>query len=214
MWTFKRNQVIKSKIEDYLCVVNIVLDQYLESVEHYLSRHLDDHFKVCVDRIHANESKADDLRREIETELFGKSLMPEIREDIIKIIDLVDRIPNACERVLRRIYTHGIVLPDEFCDRVMELTKIGVCCCRPIKDAVMDVLGSCSAIKGIAREIDTNESVADKLERELVYDVFHGDYDSFDRIMFRDVVQWIASLPDLAETICDQLTIFAIKRQV
>jgi predicted phosphate transport protein (TIGR00153 family) len=214
MLAFKKNLRIKAKIEDYLTVVNQVLDQYLESIEYYLENHLNDHFNTCVKLTHGFESKADDLRREIETELFGKSLLPEVREDIIQIIDLMDKIPGMCERVLRSIYTQNIVLPNEFDDRVKELVELGVACCRPLKEAVMDVLGPCEKIKEITRTIDTNESVADKLEWEIIHDIFHGDFEPFDRIMYRDVVLWIASLPDLAERICDQLTIFAIKRTV
>ena len=94
------------------------------------------------------------------------------------------------------------------------MVRLGVETCKPLKEAVLDVLGKCTEIKEVARRIDSNESVADKIEHELEYRVFHSEYDPLDRLIYRDIIQWIAGLPDRAERICDELTIFAIKRNV
>jgi uncharacterized protein len=214
MLSFRKNKIIRGKIEEYLSGVAEVIDQFQESMEHYLKERLDDHFNTCAKLVHGKESKADDLRREIEGELFRKSLLPEVREDIIKIIDLMDTLVGCFEKILQRIYTHNIVLPETFSHPVKELVDIGLSCARPLEGAVLDVLGPCEKIKDIALTIDTNESVADKLEAEILYDIFHNDYEPFDKLMYRDLVEWISSIPDMAERISDQLTIFAIKRNV
>ena len=104
--------------------------------------------------------------------------------------------------------------PDELDGKVLELVNMGVESCRPLKSAVLDVLGKCNDIKEISRHIDATESVADRLEHELVYLIFHSDYEPWDRLIYRDIILWIAGLPDRAESICDQLTIFAIKRNI
>ncbi len=214
MYMFKKNKLIKQRIEDFLGVVNHVLDLYQESMSYYIEHHLDDHFHTLIEKTHQAESKADDLRREIESELFHKSLLPEMREDLITVIENMDKVPNTCEKVLRRIYTHNIILPDELDPKVIELVRLGVECCRPLREAVIDVLGPCRRIRELAREIDSNESVADQLEHELLYMLFHGEYEPLDRILYRDIILWIAGLPDKAERISDQLTILAIKRNV
>ena len=85
MFDFRKNKIIKARIEEYLVVANETLDIYREGMLHYLEHGIDEHFNTCMKRTHGSESKADDLRREIETALFEKSLLPESREDIIKI---------------------------------------------------------------------------------------------------------------------------------
>ena len=214
MFDFRKNKVIKTKIESFLQITNETIDLYGEGMLHYLEQGIDDHYNTLMKRTHGSESKADDLRREIEWELLGKSLLPESREDIINVIDTMDKIPNRCEKILKRIYTHNIVLPEEFRPKVKELVELGIGCCRPLKEAVMDVLGPCKKIKDISRNIDTDESAADGIETELFYSIFHGDYDPFEKMLYRDAIRWIAGLPDLAEVVTDQLTIIAIKRNV
>ncbi len=214
MFLFKKNMLIKRKIEDYLSMVNETLDKYEEGMRYYLQNHIDDHFHTLVEQTHGCESKADDLRREIESELFEKSLLPEIREDIMFLIEHMDKIPNKCEKILRRIYTHNIRLPEELNGKVLELVRLGVETCRCLKGAVLDVLETCEDIKNISRRIDSDESVADKIEQELIYTLFRKDYDPVERLIYRDIILWISGLVDRAERITDQLTIFAIKREV
>ncbi len=214
MLIFQKNFAIKQKIEDYLNVVNETLDKYEEGMTHYLSEGLDEHFHTLMEQTHGCESKADDLRREIEEELFEKSLLPEVREDIMRIIEQMDKIPGKCERILRRIWTHDIHLPKKLHDKVLELVTLGVQTCKPLREAVLDVLDNCEHIKEIARSIDSNESVGDHIEYDIIYKLFRSKYDPWEKLIYRDIILWIAGLPDRAESICDQLTIFAIKRNV
>lgn len=214
MFAFKRNRIIREKIGEYLDVVNQALDLYGECMRHYLAHQLDDRFEELMAANHAAESKADDLRREIEGELFEKSLLPEVREDICHIIERMDRLPNKCEKILQRLYSHGLILPPALHAKVLQMSELGVETGKMLKDAVLDVLGPCREIQEVARRVDVNESAADELEHELVYQVFHEEYDPWDRLMYRDIVAWIADLCDLAQDICDSLTVFAIKRNV
>ena len=214
MFIFAKNLAIKRKIDDYLDVVNETLRIFAEGMNHYLEHHLDDHFQTLVERTHQSETKADDLRREIESELFEKSLLPEVREDIMRLLERIDAIPNECNLVMWRVYTHGVRLPDELDGKVRELVRLGVESCTPLKDAVDDVLGPCTRIKELARQISASEKVADKIEHELIHAIFHGNYGLAERLMYRDVIFWIAALPDLAEEISEQLTILAVKRNV
>lgn len=212
MLLFKRNQVIKDRIAAYLRVVTETLEVFDESMDYYLEHRIDEHFLTLVERIHRIESRADDLRRDIETELYRKSLLPEVREDIMLVIEKMDHVPNRAEKIMRRITTHNIILPSELDEQVRELTRLGVVCCKRLEPAVLDVLGPCEQIQDIVAQIDTDESVADHVEHALIYRIFHSDYDPWDRLTYRDFVTWLAHLPDLAESISDNLTIFAIKR--
>jgi predicted phosphate transport protein (TIGR00153 family) len=214
MFLFARNQAIKGQIADYLNMVNETLHAFEAGMAHYLEHHLDDHFLTLVERTHQCESKADDLRRAVESELFEKSLLPEVREDIMHVLERLDAIPNECNLVMRRIHTHNIRLPDELDGQVRELLHLGVEGCLPLKDAVDDVLGHCTRVKELARQISSTEKVADKIEHELIYRIFRSDYSPADRLLYRDVIGWIAALPDLAEEISEQLTILAVKRNV
>ena len=94
MFMFQKNLAIRKKIEDYLNMVNETIEMYAEGMAYYLEHKIDDHFRTLLEKAHGCESKADDLRREIESELFEKSLLPEVREDIMHIIENMYKIPG------------------------------------------------------------------------------------------------------------------------
>ncbi|RMD78857.1 MAG: DUF47 family protein [Lentisphaerae bacterium] len=215
MWMFQSNRQIREKINRYLAVYEEVLVSFEEAMCHYIQKRIDDHYFSLVEQIHQSESQADDLRRDIERELFRKMLLPEIREDICMIIDRLDQIPTLAEKIARRIYTHNILLPEIFNDKLEELVTLGVSCSKLLKVGVEDVLNHCSSIQEVVRKIDAQESVCDKIENQLLFELFHSDgFPAHDQILFRDLILWVADLPDVAEKISDQLTIFAIKRHV
>lgn len=217
MWLFHRNREIQEKIKQYLHIYQEALQYFQQSMHHYIQHRIDDHYFRLIEQTHQSESQADDLRREIESELFLKMLLPEIREDISRIIEALDLIPTWAEKSARRIYTHHIILPEKYNAKIQELVDLGTTCGYLLKEGVEDVLTQCRRIREIARKIDANESICDHIEYQLLYDIFH-DQDlpttGIQQLLYRDMVLWIAALPDLAEKTCDQLTIFAIKRHV
>lgn len=214
MFMFRKNQVVYRKIKDYLQVVSDTNRLFGVSMDYYLEQGIDDHFNALAQKTYKRESDADDLRREIEAELYEKSLLPESREDILQIIDKVDWVANKCESILRRLYTQNIRLPRGLNGKVKELIDLSIETTDLMLKAVDDVLTQARQIKILVRKIDSNESIGDQMEMDMVYEIFHGDYDPVDRLMFRDIINLIGDLLDLAETISDNLTIFAIKRQV
>ncbi len=214
MFMSKRNRKLFAGIEEYISVVEQTLDLFLESMEHYLKNRIDSHFEMMVQKTHESESVADDLRRDIERELYEKSLLPDSREDIFTIIDKVDQLPNKAESILRQIYTQNIVLPESLEPQVRELVKLGVETYKVAKEAIKDSLAKMEKTKELIRTIDTNESIGDRLEQKIIYEIFHSDIDRASQIHFRDIVLEIGRLLDLAEILSDAITIFTIKRQV
>ena len=214
MFLAKRNKKLYSQIEEYTEIVEETLGLFSDSMSHYLKNRIDSHFEMLVQKTHESESVADDLRRDIERELYEKSLLPDSREDIFSIVSEVDNIPNKAESILRQIYTQNIVLPETLNEQVWELVQLGVETFKVAREAIMDSLGSMTEIKELVRTIDTNESIGDRLEQKIVYDIFRSDIDRASQMHFRDIILEIGHLLDLAEILSDTITIFTIKRQV
>jgi uncharacterized protein len=211
---FRKNRIIQDKILVYLDTASATVDQFARSMDYYLDHHLDAVFADMVHDTHELESKADDLRREIEGELYAKSLLPESRKDILTIIDKVDMIPNKAESVLRQLYTHNLELPAEYNPQIRELVVLSVDAVHLLTKAAMDALGPCEQVQDAVHVIDQKESAGDQIEQELIHHIFRNDCEPVKQILFRDIIVKIGDLLDLAAIASDTLTIFAIKRQV
>ena len=84
LFTFKKNKKLLEMLEQYLSVVDDTLDKFSEAFQYLLKNGIDEHFKVLGSQTHKKESNADDLRRDIELEMYEKSLLPESRSDCLK----------------------------------------------------------------------------------------------------------------------------------
>ena len=212
MFSFKHNRIIQEKINLYLKVVDETVILYQTAIKYYLKNSIDEEFDRQIHVVFKSESKADDLRREIEAELYSKSLLPELRHDILLIIDHIDKIPNKTESILRSIFCQDIRIPDELNHQLDELVDLSVDTCFMATKAVEKVLGKGEGFTELVEAIDKNETTADNLEEKVIYQIFHTKYEPINKILFRDLFINISNLLDLSEVATDILTIIAIKR--
>ena len=114
MFMWKKNKLLMEQIQHYLDVAQETLDSFSEGLHHYAENGLDDAFSRIVDATHQKESTADGIRREIEVELFKKSLLPESREDLMLLLERTFcccGLQRAVGRVLRIVrLTCGLIL--------------------------------------------------------------------------------------------------------
>ena len=133
MFSFKKNQKLMDMLEQYLAVVDETLDEFSEAFLYLLKNGIDEHFKVLGSQTHKKESNADDLRRDIELQMYEKSLLPESRRDLLEVIEMIDRIPNRAESILSMFITQRTELLDEIKEDMEELLKISI---ETVKHAV------------------------------------------------------------------------------
>lgn len=214
MFTFKQNRLIKQKILDYLATSRICLERFDNCINIYKEQRISDEFIEAIHVVFKTESKADDLRREIEEQLYRKSLLPELRKDILMLIDQVDKLPNKAESILRAIHCQNIIIPQELEDFFVKLAALGVSTAYQIFELVDLTLGPCPEIQDKLAEIDQAESEADDIENEAIFKIFRSDFTDMEKILFRDLFQSAAHLSDLSQGIGDTVTLVNIKRHI
>ncbi|MEA2012090.1 MAG: DUF47 family protein [Verrucomicrobiota bacterium] len=214
MYVFKKNRKIQEKISNYLKMVEETLLIFSESMESYLEDGFSDHFSTLREKTSKSESISDDLKCEIENELYEKSLLPESRRDILVIIDKVDMIANTAESILRTLHTQNILIPKQFHAKIRELILLSVETCKMTIQQVSSVLQNEGEFKEAARRIDANESIGDRLEEDMIFIIFREDHTNVDQILYRDAIIRMGNLLDICEVVADILTIFSIKRNV
>ena len=99
----RKQKLIEKDLFDYLDQWRKCLEDFKNGIEVYLTEGLGEKFDYYVERTHKMESRADDLRRKIEWEMYSKALLPESRGDILGFLETMDQIPNKAESILYQI---------------------------------------------------------------------------------------------------------------
>jgi hypothetical protein len=172
-------------------------------------------FEAAVQKAHEAESAADDMRREIELTLYGKSLLPESRGDLLGLLESFDRLPNMAETVLFALRCQRIVLPKDLAPQYKRLADINLQSYYLCRRAVDALLSNPKITLHATKEVDEKESESDRIEREILCQIFDSsEYDTGQKLLLKDLILLFGSISDRAESVADRIGIFAIKRQI
>lgn len=214
MFSFRKNKIIKQKISEFFQIVAKTMNSFQDAVSYHLDNGCDDEYKRLMKIVVLNESAADDLRREIETELFRKSLLPESREDILMAIDQLDELPNKAEDIVKMIYNQNISVPEEIHEKIRELIALGCETVTVLLEAAESAVGNNKKVQELVKVVDENESAGDRIERKLIHQIFHNGEVDIQTLMTKEYIVEVATILDIAQKVADTMTLIAIKRAI
>ncbi len=210
---WKKEQSVINKIKLYLEQIDTVRDNFRKSIEMLMN---DVHANKSLDsaeEVHLAESRADDIRRDIELTLYQKALIPESRGDVLGIIESIDKIPGMFESLCYQLSSQMIEIPAAFKVCFLHLIDVNIESCNLVRGAVLDLFYSRDIQEKIKR-IDEKESESDRLERILIRDIFKASMDKADKILLKEIVVNIGNISDLAEITADRVNLAVIKRRM
>jgi len=209
-----KQKEIQSQISDYCASVLTCMDNFQNAVKHYCADSNRDAAKASFAEVHKAESRADDIRREIEVMMYSKSLFPESRGDIMGLLETMDKVPNQAEDAIRMIWNQYVVIPKEHVAEILLLVDV---CCRSayaMVEAAEKLFTDFTNAAIVVGKIDELESEGDKIEASLIEKVFSKKVDSISTIIFRDFVECVGSISDRAENVGDRIRIIVAKRTI
>ncbi len=212
---FGKGLVIQDNIIKYLELIDTVKKLFLRTFNDYLQKNNIKELMDATQKVHSYESKADDLIRDIEKALYGKTLLPEFRGDIIRLLDRLDKIPNTCQTILFMIGTQNIKIPKVLNEKLKELIRVNIYSIDEVIKLIEILFKNPKDLEEHIKKIDMLESKSDGIERELISKIFASkSIDKCDRLLFKELVLQIGSISDYAENIFDMATIINLKVRV
>ncbi len=209
---WKREEKIIEKIEAFLDQIDTCRDLFVVTMALLVERPGDVTEDQIAD-IHRAEARADDLRRDIELQLYEKALIPESRGDVLGLIESADVIPDAFEDIVSDMHVQHLSVPEEFRQQFLELVRVNVEAYNVMRDAIRAFFyHRRDSLENLSR-IDEQESQSDQIQRELIRAIFGTGMDTGDKILLRDLVNGIGAISDGAEKCADRLTLAVIKRR-
>ncbi len=209
-----KQKKVQSQISEYCASVLECLDAFQQAVKQYCSHPDREAAKIAFAKVHKAESKADDIRREIEVVMYSKSLFPESRGDILGLLETMDKVPNQAESAIRMIWNQHVTIPEKYHPQILQLVDV---CSRTVDvmiDSVEKLFSDFTNAAIAVGKIDELESEADRIEAVLIEELFSESSDSIATILFRDLIKQIAHISDRAENVGDKIRIIVAKRTI
>lgn len=214
MFAFSKNKELLTKLNEYLKVAEATFNVFDEAVKYLMEHSLDEHFAVLAQKTQQNESLADDIRREIETFMYEKSLLPETREDLLNIIETIDKIPNHAETIVNSFIDQRILLRPEIKNHILELLGVTGEAIRQTVEATKNCFGKRDMVKELNMMVDKNENIGDLLERKMISTIFALDLHAGDKLLQKELIINFGEICDSCKATMDKLVICSVKRQV
>ena len=90
---------------------------FKEAFEIYIKEKRSQNYRRASKKIKVIEAKADDLRREIESRLYAQNLIPDLRADVLQMIENIDKVINEFDEVAHKFYIEQPDSPLQYQDK-------------------------------------------------------------------------------------------------
>ena len=212
---FKKQKEVENLIAEYVQSVEIAQDMFLQSMESYFQTGgCSPTFEVLSAETHKTESRADDVLEKIVRLLHEKALVPDLRGDILRLLETADEIPDQFDRILSNICNQRIVLPDSLKLDFKELLALSLEACSLTMESVKSILDRGERVARLLFRTDQLESRGDQVEKRIIIRIFESDWDPLQKILLRDLTQRMGDIADSAVQVCRQVNLIVTKRRV
>jgi predicted phosphate transport protein (TIGR00153 family) len=212
---FRRQQAVEDKLENYLHHWKEGLDYLEKGLLVYLEEGPGDSIDYFYSRVGREESRGDDVRREVEAELYRKALLPEARGDILRVLEAMDRVINRAESTVRQLVIERLELePWLRSGFALLVEKTKGSCDRLYLAAECLLKGNDRPVEEHCLVVRKLETRCDHVREGLLGKVFASDLELSRKLQLKDFIDKVASISDQAEKASDQLFLVSIKRRV
>jgi predicted phosphate transport protein (TIGR00153 family) len=211
---FKKEQQLESLITQYLENLTRTQEHFVKAMDTCLDEGLCGEFAFLIEQTHKFESKADEIKEDINVLMYSRALIPESREDIMNLLEQVECIPRIFELILHLIRSQKLKLPEFIVLDVKDLIRISVESCDLMIKQIDLMLNNRQGIRALMSTIDHNESHCDHIERSLMIKVFESNIDRIDKLQLKELIIAMGEISDQADRISKRVNILNLKRRV
>ncbi|MEJ2639680.1 MAG: DUF47 family protein [Desulfosarcinaceae bacterium] len=212
---FKKEYRIEGLIYAYLDNIKLSQESFDSALRQcFLHGEKCENFGFFLQQTHKYESKADDIRQEINDLMYGKALIPDSRGDIMGLLAALDLIPHLFENILYMIQTQRLQLPEILLVDLQALVDLCLETCDLLYRQTEGLFKKGGHIRELVNTIDTNESHCDHFERTLITKLFDSDVDPFLKLQLKDLIIEIGEIADQADQVSKRINIISMKRRV
>ncbi len=211
---FGRTKALENQVDEFLDIVSEAVVIFQRAVKGYLENGPGEEFDASLDHIASIESRADTLRRTIETELTRQTLIPDLRGDVLALLEGTDELINVCQGNAYRFSIEVPEFPEEYHKDYLNMVDTTCSCADSAVMAARAFFRNIDAVRDHTHKVIFLETETDKISTKLKRMIFASDLSKGEKLHLRYFVDRVDELANAAEDVADSIAIFAIKRNV
>ncbi len=215
LFLFRRTRELERKIDRFYDNLSESAIVFRLAVRSYLKAGWTEEFQERLERVSQLESGNDNLRREIESELYEHTLIPDSRGDVLGLIENSDQVLSEFESTLWAFANERPEIPEAFRSGFRKLTGMVVKAADELGLGARAFFRSPQDVPAYNHKVMLYEKEADVISTTLKRAIFAEEsLELCRKLHLKEFVEYIDSIADTAEDVADRLAIYAIKRLV
>lgn len=211
---FSSTRELENKIDTMHDKVIECAMYFKEAFDIYIKEKRSPAYRRASKKIKNIEAQADDLRREIESSLYAQNLIPDLRADVLKMVENIDKVINEFDEVAHKFYIEQPDIPERYQDEFRKLIRQVSDCAENMAIASRAFFRDFATVRDYASKVYLLEHESDKTWAKLKQNVFDSDMELAHKIQLNILIGDVADVADKAEDCIDAVLIFTIKRDI
>ena len=211
---FSKAKALESKIDMFHDKVIDSAMTFKKSVREYLNAGRSDEFKKVNKQLRQIEHDADQLRRDIENRLYSQNLIPDLRANVLEMVENLDLVINRFDEVSYQFYIEQPEIPEIYFSRITDLVEQVTDCAENMSIASRSFFRDLSLVRDYSQKVYFLEHETDLTSGRLKKSIFDSDIPLANKLQLSTIIDEIENIADLAEDSIDRLLIFTIKRDI
>ncbi len=208
---FHKTQELESKISVFLDHIFEAGDLFEQALKSCFSEGYAETFLRLKEKVSQLEHENDSLRRDVENQLYVHMIVPDMRSDILKLLEGCDKIINQYEAYLIMLFVEKPIIPQKLHAPLLEIVKADLLCVSFLLKATRSFFDG-KSITNDVRHIFPIEHQVDLKAVSLKEFVFENQKITLaEKLQLKEIIYGVEKISDIAESVADVLTIMAVK---
>ncbi len=203
---------LQVQIDEFFDTVEIGILIFKEGVKAYVNGD-NDAFQNHLKKIDDYEGRADKLQRSIENDMIIKSILPQQRSEVVKLLWQLDEIIDTAKATLNEFYIEMPKIPDALIHDFVSLAEVSGNAAEELMPAARTFFREPHVVREKLLKVYFFERETDKSSFILKKKIFHdmNELSLAEKAHLRYIVHHIESISDTSQDAADLLATMAIK---
>ena len=205
----------EEKIQKQLTeLMDLVIESatYLDiSVKNFAGNYDEIRLRESIEKVSEIETKIDNMRREIEKEIYSKPGMTFNKQEKIELIECLDDIADYAELASQLMLIKNIKITKDITHDLIELSSSTKRSIVSLRHAIVQLYTDFKKVKEYDRLAEEERNKARKLYIKIMTKLFSSDMDTKDILIIKTLAYKISRTADMSEIAADKVNFMALK---
>tara|TARA_Y100000590_G_C15645164_1_gene986570 strand:- start:239 stop:901 length:663 start_codon:yes stop_codon:yes gene_type:complete len=211
---FSQSKELERQIDEFVNTVSEIGLIFKRAIRNYLSDGSNGSFDEMVEQVSSMESKADRIKKDVETALYEDTLIPDARSDVLRLLEHLDEMIGLIQGNCYRFSIQKPAFPKDFHNDLINLTDVVIDSAESLCISVRSFFRDTKTVRDNSHKVAFFEKESDKQTSDLQRKIFQSNLTLDQKMHLRYFVEKIDQIADQAEDIADELQIYSIKRSI